>query len=37
MRIDPDFSLAIWVKNLPWKEGERRERIIEAMRKAGLK
>ena len=36
-RIDPNFSLTRYAKELPWKEGPRRDRILDALRKAGLK
>ena len=37
MRIDPNFSLTNYAKVQPWKEGPRRDRLMEALRKAGLK
>ena len=37
MRIDPNFSLTSYAKVHPWKEGPRRDRIMDALRKAGLK
>ncbi|MGO9139751.1 MAG: adenylate/guanylate cyclase domain-containing protein [Syntrophales bacterium] len=36
-RIDPNFSLEKWSKSWPMKEGPQRDRLIDAMRKAGLK
>ena len=36
-RIDPNFSLIKYAKESPWKEGPRRDRIMDALRKAGLK
>jgi len=36
-RIDPNFSLIRYAKDTPWKEGPRRDRIIDALRQAGLK
>ncbi len=36
-RIDPSFSLIRYAKEMPWKEGPRRDRIIDALRQAGLK
>jgi adenylate cyclase len=37
MRIDPNFSLIKYVKNIPFKEGPRRDRWLESLRQAGLK
>ncbi len=37
MRIDPNFSLTTYAKVQPWKEGPQRDRLMEALRKAGLK
>jgi len=37
MRINPNFSLIKYAKETPWKEGPRRDRIMDALRKAGLK
>jgi len=37
MRINPNFSLIKYAKQIPWKEGPRKERMMEALRKAGLK
>ena len=37
MRIDPNFSLIKYAKGIPWKEGPQRDRIIDALRQAGLK
>ena len=37
LRIDPKFSLANWAKRLPFKNQADTERLIEALRKAGLK
>ncbi len=37
MRIDPNFSLIRYAKIQPWKEGPRKDRILEALRQAGLK
>ena len=36
-RIDPNFSLIRYAKEIPWKEGPRRDRILDALRQAGLK
>ncbi len=36
-RRDPNFSLIRYSKEIPWKEGPRRDRIIDALRQAGLK
>ncbi len=36
-RIDPNFSLIRYAKDTPWKEGPRRDRILDALRQAGLK
>jgi len=36
-RINPNFSLIRYAKEAPWKEGPRRDRIMDALRKAGLK
>ena len=36
-RIEPDFSLERFAKRTPWKEGPRRDRFIDSLRKAGLK
>jgi adenylate cyclase len=36
-RRDPNFSLIRYSKEIPWKDGPRKDRIIDAMRKAGLK
>ena len=36
-RIDPNFSLIRYAKESPWKEGPGRNRILDALRKAGLK
>jgi len=35
-RIDPNFSLDRFIEAIPWKEGPRRDRWIEFLRKAGL-
>jgi adenylate cyclase len=37
MRINPNFSLTKYAKEIPWKEGPRKDRLMEALRKAGLK
>ncbi len=37
MRIDPNFSLIKYAKGIPLKEGPQRDRLIEALRQAGLK
>ena len=37
LRIDPDFSLTRYAKEMPWKEGPRKDRMLAALRKAGLK
>jgi adenylate cyclase len=37
MRIDPNFSLIKYAKQAPWKEGPQRDRLMEALRQAGLK
>jgi adenylate cyclase len=36
-RIDPNFSLIRYAKEMPWKEGPKRDRILDALRQAGLK
>jgi len=36
-RINPNFSLIRYAKEAPWKGGPRRDRIMDALRKAGLK
>jgi len=36
-RIDPNFSVARLARWTPWKEGPRRDRFIDSLRKAGLK
>jgi adenylate cyclase len=36
-RLDPNFSLGRYAKDAPWKEGPRRDRILDALRQAGLK
>jgi tetratricopeptide (TPR) repeat protein len=36
-RIDPNFSIIRYAKDTPWKEGPRRDRIMEALRQAGLR
>jgi adenylate cyclase len=36
-RIEPTFSLERFAKRAPWKEGPRRDRLIESLRKAGMK
>ena len=36
-RIDPNFSLIRYAKDTPWKEGPKKDRIIDALRQAGLK
>jgi adenylate cyclase len=37
MRINPNFSLVRYAKEVPYKEGPRKDRLIDALRKAGLK
>ena len=37
LRINPNFSLIRYAKEFPWKEGPRRDRILDALRQAGLK
>jgi adenylate cyclase len=37
LRRAPNFSLIRYSKEIPWKEGPRKERIIDALRQAGLK
>jgi adenylate cyclase len=37
MKIDPKFSLERYSKNLPWKNREEVDRVIDAARKAGVK
>jgi adenylate cyclase len=37
MRINPNFSLIKYAKNIPWKEGPRKDRMMKALRQAGLK
>ena len=36
-RIDPNFSLIRFAKEIPYKEGPRKDRIMDALRQAGLK
>jgi TolB-like protein len=36
-RIDPNFSLVKYAKIHPWKEGPQRDRLLAALRQAGLK
>ncbi len=36
-RINPIFSLTKYAKEIPWKEGPKRDRILDALRRAGLK
>ncbi len=36
-RIAPNFSLERFAKELPWKEGPKKDRFIDSLRKAGLK
>jgi adenylate cyclase len=36
-RIDPNFSLERFARATPWKEGPRRDRLMDAFRKAGLR
>ncbi len=36
-RLDPGFSLVRYAKEMPWKEGPKRDRILDALRQAGLK
>jgi adenylate cyclase len=36
-RIAPNFSLIKWVQKSPYKEGPRKDRLIDALRQAGLK
>ncbi|MGZ6223437.1 MAG: tetratricopeptide repeat protein, partial [Syntrophales bacterium] len=36
-RIDPNFSLEKFIKSWPYKEGPERDRVIDALRRAGLK
>jgi adenylate cyclase len=37
LRIDPNFSLAKYAKTLPFEEGPKKKRFIDALRHAGLK
>ena len=37
LKIDPEFSLKKFAKVVPFKNQDRKERYIEALRKAGLK
>ncbi len=37
MRIEPNFSLVRYAKESAWKEGPKKDRIIDALRQAGLK
>jgi hypothetical protein len=37
MRINPNFSLIKYAKEIPWKEGPRKDRLLAALRQAGLK
>jgi adenylate cyclase len=37
LRINPKFSLDYYAKTLPYKDQSEKDKIIDAMRKAGLK
>jgi adenylate cyclase len=37
LRIDPTFSLESWARRSPYKDPKRRDNLISALRKAGLK
>jgi adenylate cyclase len=37
MRINPNFSLIKYAKEVPYKEGPSKDRVIDALRQAGLK
>jgi adenylate cyclase len=37
LRIDPSFSLGHFLRGLPFKDDSENERVVEALRKAGLK
>jgi adenylate cyclase len=37
MRLDPNFSLTRYDREMPWKEGPKKDRMMHAMRQAGLK
>jgi adenylate cyclase len=37
LRINPNFSLIKYAKDIPWKEGPRKDRMLDALRQAGLK
>jgi len=37
LRIDPNFSLELWVQRIPFKDQTESERYVNALRKAGLK
>ncbi len=37
MRINPKFSLEKYGAQIPWKEGPKKDRMLEALRQAGLK
>ena len=36
LRLNPKFSLIKYDKEIPWKEGPRKERIMDTLRQAGL-
>jgi adenylate cyclase len=36
-RLDPNFSLKRYSKEIPWKEGPKKDHILDALRQAGLK
>jgi hypothetical protein len=37
LRIDPKFSLDYWAKTLPFKDQSQNDKLINALRKTGLK
>ena len=37
LRLDPNFSVERHFKNLPWRDREGKERLMDALRRAGLK
>jgi len=37
MSLDPNFSLNVWFRNIPFKEGPKKDRFLATLRQAGLK
>ena len=37
LRINPKFSVDYWAKTLPYKDQSEKDKIVDALRKAGLK